>query len=640
MVIKFEIESNIEVLEKKQQSKEVQYALLESYLKLVKSIVDQDFEKINRTCKKGILLAKKIEHYDYAGKFKIEEGISHARVGSFEKALKAFKKALFYFKKSGRIAQQIGTLHNIGLTYVDMDLNKKGCKVLYKTAKMANENLNKIDVKLLIIIYINLAKVNNNIGLSVDALNYFNIALELSIKHKKLYLKGKILFHLADYYTNYNKFSIAKKNLNKAAKILYTFNKDHDNFYVSDLYCTINRKLKNYEASCKEGFKAIFLGEKIQLPYLINKAIANLLKTFTYYFPTEIEFTKIQNNYSISSFLDKAEQIAIEEEDYDFIIDAYELKINFFKRKLNWKKALIYKEKVCANIANKYKEETKIELGKQKVELLIKQKDSELKQQLRLLKKEKAVNLKLQNVNNSINNQNEVLLDKTNKLQEILRELERLAFITSHDLKEPLRNISSFLQILKSKYKDTLDEDGISYINFSLNGAHQIKKLIEGLLFYTQLNNQNYKFKNCDLHKILYTVVDKIKTGNKFKLNIQDKLPIQVVNEKLIHLLFYNLIDNAVKYKSQEELHLKITHTVENETLRISFQDNGNGIEIDNPDLIFDIFKKHHNNKHANTTGLGLTICKKIVKVHNGKIWFESKANVGTTFHVELSKQI
>jgi PAS domain S-box-containing protein len=220
-------------------------------------------------------------------------------------------------------------------------------------------------------------------------------------------------------------------------------------------------------------------------------------------------------------------------------------------------------------------------------------------------------------------------------------DLERFVYVATHDLQEPLRMVSSFTQLLKKKYGKQLDEQASEYINYAVDGAARLKKLILDLLAYSKFSSNREEFTATDMNEVLRDISKKFSkdlTGSGAKLIIQ-KLPVIHANSTLVIQLLENLIGNALKYHSKGNPVLKINCKEEADNFLFSVSDNGIGIDPKYFDKIFILFRRLHNdNVKYEGTGLGLAICKKIVELHRGTIWVESKQGEGSTFYFTIPR--
>jgi PAS domain S-box-containing protein len=233
------------------------------------------------------------------------------------------------------------------------------------------------------------------------------------------------------------------------------------------------------------------------------------------------------------------------------------------------------------------------------------------------------------------------LKDYATRLEESNKELEQFAYIASHDLREPLRTITSFVQILQARYKDQLNEEANEFIEFTVQGTNRMNRLISDLLQYSRVGRQEPGFEQIDCNKIIENVLvnlrDNIQT-NKAKITC-DPLPTIIANELMLIQLFQNLISNAMKFHGPEPPDIHITCVKKEDEWLFSVKDNGIGIDKKFSEKIFIIFQRLHAGTTFEGTGIGLAICKKIVERHGGKIWFDSEIGKGTTFYFTIKEK-
>ncbi|MEP7107727.1 MAG: PAS domain S-box protein [Ferruginibacter sp.] len=237
---------------------------------------------------------------------------------------------------------------------------------------------------------------------------------------------------------------------------------------------------------------------------------------------------------------------------------------------------------------------------------------------------------------------NQLLEQKAAELKTSYGELERFTYIVSHDLQEPLRMVTSFLKLLKQKFQEQLDETGEKYIYFAMDGAVRMKQLIMDLLEYSRTGTNKEIATDTDMNEVMTDVL--IVLGN----SVQEQqavveignLPVLPGTSKLqMFQLMQNLLSNALKYHSGKALVIKINAKEENEQWVFSIQDNGIGIDPKFSEKIFIIFQRLHSKEEYSGTGIGLSICKKIVEMNGGKIWVESSPGSGSTFYFSIPKK-
>lgn len=235
---------------------------------------------------------------------------------------------------------------------------------------------------------------------------------------------------------------------------------------------------------------------------------------------------------------------------------------------------------------------------------------------------------------------NASLATQASKLEASNTELERFAYVASHDLQEPLRMVRSFLQLLKKKYDGSLDAEAHQYIDIAVDGAERMKQLIMDLLDYSRVGFVNEKFEQVDMNEVVQKVLHYMQEQvNALNATVEvDPLPtINGIGTQLGQVI-QNLISNALKYSNPSPV-VNISCKEDSENWQFSVRDNGIGIDSRFFEKIFIIFQRLHTQSEKRGTGIGLAICKKIIEGHGGKIWVESQAGVGSTFHFTIAKK-
>ncbi|HKV07749.1 MAG TPA: ATP-binding protein, partial [Thermoanaerobaculia bacterium] len=236
-------------------------------------------------------------------------------------------------------------------------------------------------------------------------------------------------------------------------------------------------------------------------------------------------------------------------------------------------------------------------------------------------------------------------LEKRNEeLHQSNKELDDFAYIASHDLKEPLRGIHNFSTFLLEDYADKLDEDGRGKLETLTRLTRRMESLIDSLLHFSRLGRVDLAIDQVDLNAIVREAVDSLDINLKeagIELRIPRRLPTVRADRARVGEIFYNLIVNAMKYNDKEKKWIEVGYLDPEEGHPPVFyiRDNGIGIQEKHFDSVFRIFKRlHARDKYGGGTGAGLTIVKKIVERHSGRIWVESAYGEGTTFYFTLEE--
>jgi hypothetical protein len=234
----------------------------------------------------------------------------------------------------------------------------------------------------------------------------------------------------------------------------------------------------------------------------------------------------------------------------------------------------------------------------------------------------------------------EKLEEQTRELERSNNELDQFGYVVSHDLQEPLRAVTGFLDLLQRRYKHQLDDKAGEYIEFAVHGAQRMQALIRDLLAYARLGAREKEFAPADCRKVLRDALANLRAAldeSGAEVTWEDKLPLVRGNAIQLTQLFQNLIGNALKFRRPEEPpRIRISATPRDGRCEFAVADNGIGIEEKDFGRIFQVFQRLHERGKYPGTGIGLAVCKKIVERHGGEIWVESKAGKGTTFRFTL----
>ncbi len=251
-----------------------------------------------------------------------------------------------------------------------------------------------------------------------------------------------------------------------------------------------------------------------------------------------------------------------------------------------------------------------------------------------------AKNIELQQQKQLLEEQSMKMAENLHELEMSYNELEQFSHIASHDLKSPLRSIASYAGLLKRRYGGQLDADADQFIDFIVKGASHMNNIIRDLLEYSSSGKERF-FEKTDLNQTLAMV----------KFNLQEEiegsqavleyasLPEMTVHSSGMLQLFQNLAGNAIKFKSDAAPHIKISCEKQNDAWHFAVSDNGLGMEEEYQEKAFQPFQRV-NHLDRPGTGMGLAICKKIVKMHKGDIWYRSQLGAGTTFHFTIPQNI
>jgi PAS domain S-box-containing protein len=214
------------------------------------------------------------------------------------------------------------------------------------------------------------------------------------------------------------------------------------------------------------------------------------------------------------------------------------------------------------------------------------------------------------------------------------QDLQQFAYVASHDLKEPLRMVTSYVKLLEKQYKDKLDADANEYIGYVVEGTTRMRQMIDDLLRYSRVDVKGTPMKPIDLELVLKQALLNLSVciGESHAVITQTPLPIVLGDYIQLTEVFQNLISNAIKFKQKDTPCVHIAAERIDSYWRLSVTDNGIGIDPQYFDKLFIIFERLHSRTEYAGNGIGLAVCKKIVERHGGKIWVESTPEIGSTF--------
>jgi light-regulated signal transduction histidine kinase (bacteriophytochrome) len=270
------------------------------------------------------------------------------------------------------------------------------------------------------------------------------------------------------------------------------------------------------------------------------------------------------------------------------------------------------------------------------LEDLVENRTIELENHAKQLKKsQKAMIYLLEDVNLA----RKELQEANYALQMANKDLEAFSYSVSHDLKAPLRAIESFLKIIVAKYSEFVDDEGKELFSLILNNVSRMKELIDGLLQFSHVQRKKVVYSEINIEQIFKKVYGELSKGidplkHRFKL---EKLPACKGNFSLIEQVVTNILSNAIKYSdSKKEMIIEVSAKTQKNNIIYAVKDNGIGFDMKYADKIFNVFHRLHTVEEYQGSGIGLSLVKRIITKHGGKIWVESEKGKGTTFYFSL----
>jgi PAS domain S-box-containing protein len=225
------------------------------------------------------------------------------------------------------------------------------------------------------------------------------------------------------------------------------------------------------------------------------------------------------------------------------------------------------------------------------------------------------------------------------ELERSNQELEQYAYVLSHDLRQPVRTVTGFLNLLERRYGERLDAKGVELLQFAAAGARQLGGMVHGLLDLSRVTTRGRPFTPVDTESLLQEVLDLLHVviEERGAQITYDRLPVVPADERQLRQVFQNLVENGTKFQragTTPQVH--VTARRQDRAWLFCVQDNGIGLDPDEAGRIFDVFQRLHTIDEYEGMGIGLALCKKIIRRHGGRIWVESQPGAGTTFYFTL----
>ncbi|MBL7816087.1 MAG: tetratricopeptide repeat protein [Saprospiraceae bacterium] len=523
----------------------------------------------------------------------------HGALGDFEKAIDYYHLAINAVEKKGKKKDLIAPYRNIALVYLkanNLTLALSNAEKSYNLALEVRDSQN-------------IAGSLETLGSIYSANGQYQLALDKNFEALKIMEKGgdkrillDILLQVADVHVQLNQLDKAEVFYRQCFKYKDLFEyQNHPTFYykLGNLFIKQNKQedarsafIHSLSLATEGGFKDLIQKNNLALAQIYQKKGD---------FPNAYRCLETARVYADSLFNEeKARNITHAQFRFDVGRSEQKYKDLQLQQSRFWLIAAVVFFSVITILLTYF------------------------------LRKHRDSNKALQNKNNEIKLQNR-------RLEESNEILRQFAYASAHDLKEPLRSISSFTSIIKRRYVALLPPEADEYMNFVTTGVKRMESLLSALLEYSTIIADSHEVSQfTPVHAVLEDVTKNLHlTVTEKNASINFPQAMCAVRMSRLHMtqLFQNLIANALKFTNRPpEINISCQLSKDNYTIKI--QDNGIGMNPDYSDKIFRLFQRL--NKSVEGTGIGLTICKNIVEKYNGKIWFESAEGVGTTFFISL----
>jgi len=228
----------------------------------------------------------------------------------------------------------------------------------------------------------------------------------------------------------------------------------------------------------------------------------------------------------------------------------------------------------------------------------------------------------------------EMLNHRTLELQAMVAELQQFARVAAHDFQEPLRMVTSYVQLLGQRYQGKLDPEAEGWMTYAIEGSKRLQRLILDLLAYHEVGTRRQEFTAVDGETVLASVLSELRgaIADQGAVITHDPLPTVWGDLTQLQIVFRNLISNGIKFRQQESPHVHLSATQAKNGWVFAVRDNGSGIDPRDLERLFVVFQRLHTREPYPKPGVGLAMCKKIIERHGGRIWCESELGQGTTF--------
>jgi two-component system sensor histidine kinase/response regulator len=227
---------------------------------------------------------------------------------------------------------------------------------------------------------------------------------------------------------------------------------------------------------------------------------------------------------------------------------------------------------------------------------------------------------------------NQELKKSVEKTEQINKQLDEFVYIVSHDLKAPLRGLSSVTTFLEDELGTDLKPEVRDLLDMVKSRTVRMQNLIDGILHYSRMANNKTEKETVKLSDVIANIIDLLSVPNHVRIEYPNELPVLFDEKIKLHEVFQNLISNAIKYNNKEKAEVKISCMDKGNHFEFGISDNGIGIQEEHFEKIFGVFQTLQSKDKQESTGIGLTIVKKIVEQQSGKVWVESQIGKGTTF--------
>ncbi|MEO1516034.1 MAG: tetratricopeptide repeat protein [Bacteroidota bacterium] len=553
---------------------------------------------------KALELAKQIDHKQAMEISYHGLGFLYETIGDYDKAIEMYLQSMEVADALGNTEGVITTMQNIGITYTKVNNQNLALETIDKAYQLALEHADSMRIANVLLDYGNILANNKEYD---KALKKLDQSLTIFKKSHEKSSIARTLVQLADIHTEKGAYEYAQNLfLQSLTYSSYINSGDYADLYYKLGQLYLKKKQINQAEQALQ--KSVKIAEEHNLKDLIQENNYSLYKIYAEQGLYEKALKHLMTSSETKNYLlneDKTKRIA--EMQFRFDSEKSEKEIQLLKLRQN--RFLLFGISGLFIVLVFFFGYT--------------------------------IRIKGKN-NDQLANKNEEIQAQNIKLKESNEVLKQFAYVAAHDLKEPLRNIGSFINLIQIKYGQQFNEEANEYMGFVKNGVKRLNGLLTDLLEYSQISSQapeNDKVVVGDVLPSIRRSLRELIHSTDAIIDCPEQLPTLCISRTHLTQLLQNLISNGIKFCDRQPI-INLDCYRENEQFTLlSVSDNGIGIDPSYGEKIFNLFHRLDRATEREGTGIGLTICKNIVDKYNGEIWFESKEGEGSTFFVRLPAQ-
>lgn len=562
---------------------------------------------------KGLQLSRENELEISIPQFLNNIGLIHANRGDLNEAMKYYLEALEVIEGQGNQQAIANLTNNIGIIYYEQGKKQEALEYFQRSLVIQRERKDSLGISITLT---NVGESLDDMGNSAEALEKYEEALGISELINDQIGVSYLLATMGEIRFEEGKFEQASRDFASALEIAEEIGDIEGRARILGLMGEVSQKQGDLKTSNDYCFEALEIAEKLGAKQTKRDLYATIAENYKLAenFEEAYNYQTLYQEVSDSIFNDEQAR-QINELSIQFETREREAELKLLKEEQAKNEALLQRRTILGWTA------ALVLLFVSFVAWSLYQNN----------KRKQNFNKQLQA---EVEERTGELLQTNKQLEKSNKELEQFAYITSHDLKEPLRNIISFTELIERKLNGGLDEETEDYMHTVKSNARQMHALIEGVLEFARIENIDFNKEIVDLNNI----VDRIKSvlqaslaEKKVDLKVHELHPV-LGNSSQLFLVLKNLIENAMKYNDKKVPQIEVSSNVTGGFCEVTVVDNGIGIEKDYHDKIFNMFQRLHIRKEYKGAGLGLSISKKIIQNLGGDIRVESEIGKGSKF--------